>query len=427
MNAEILSVGTELLLGDIINTNAQYLANELAHMGFGVLHQSVVGDNQERLAEEVHRAFSRSDILITTGGLGPTGDDITREIIAQVMGKKLVLDEQALESVHAYFQRLGREMGENNKKQVMLPEGCTVLKNEWGTAPACAVESAGKIAILLPGPPREMRPIFENYVKPYLAKFSSGAIESVTVREFGLSESKVEEILSDLMQGANPTLAPYAKTGEVVLRVTARAGNRAEALDRCRPLIDEVKKRLGDCVYGENVESLEQVLVHLLSERKLKIALAESCTGGLVAQRITGIPGASDVFECGVVSYANRIKEKELGVKHETLVKYGAVSVQTAHEMAAGILAAAGADIGVGITGIAGPGGGTPEKPVGLVFVGVCGFGKCYVRRLLLGHGGAERGLIRSLASLNALDMARRLALGLPQEDAGGGLTVFDL
>lgn len=434
MTVEILAVGTELLLGNIVNTNAQYLSNELARMGFSVLHETVVGDNPERLTDAVKQAISRSDILITTGGLGPTGDDITRETVASALGVELELDGESLKSVQEYFRKTGREMSENNVKQVMLPRGCTVFKNNWGTAPGCAVENYGKIVIMLPGPPREMKPIFENSVVPYLKKYQDGTIESINLRVFGIPESKVEEILSDLMKGKNPTLAPYAKDGEVLLRVTAKAANSEKALKMCKPLVDEIKIRLGDSVYGENVESLQQVVVAKLREKKLKIGLAESCTGGYLAKRITDISGSSEIFDCGVVSYANQIKQKILGVGEETLKWYGAVSQQTAAEMARGARDVSGADIGVGITGIAGPGGGTEEKPVGLVYIGVCNAQKCYVKRFVLGHAfkgkteNDERELIRYLASSNALDMVRRLIDDIPQTDiSGADLTVVDV
>lgn len=417
MNAEILAVGTELLLGDIVNTNAQYLARELASMGFGVLHQSVVGDNPDRIRDAVLTALSRGDMLITTGGLGPTGDDITKETVAGALGLPLEQDAEAIRAIQEFFKRSGRTMGESNKKQAMLPRGCYVLKNEWGTAPGCIIEKDAKVVVMLPGPPREMKPIFEKYAKPYLEKYCSGVIKSVSIREFGIPESKIEEMLSDLMQGANPTLAPYAKSGEVMLRVTAKAETPQKALEMCTPLVNEVKKRLGDSVYGENVDSLEQVVVKKLKEKNLKVSFAESCTGGLIAKRLTDIPGSSDVFECGVVTYANRIKNKLISVKSETLEQYGAVSCQTAKEMAKGVKALSGADIGIGVTGIAGPGGGTPEKPVGLVYVSVCGLGRCYVKRLVLGHGSSEgeREHIRYLAASNALDMVRRLIDNLPQ------------
>ncbi len=415
MDAEIVAVGTELLLGNIVNTDSQVLANGLAELGINVLHQTVVGDNAARLTDTLKTALSRSDIVITTGGLGPTGDDITRETVAEVLGRRLVRDEPSMERIRDYFRRTGRKMGPTNEKQAMLPEGCMILVNDWGTAPGCVVEQGGKAVVMLPGPPREMTPLFDRRVRPYLQKFSDGVIASINLREFGIPESTVQETLDDLMKGESPTLSPYAKEGEVQLRVTAKAADETGALALCRPVAEEVKKRLGDCFYGENVGSLEEVVVKILAEKKQTIALAESCTGGLTAARITSVPGSSDVFECGVVSYANRVKHALLGVREETLDRFGAVSEQTAIQMAEGIRSRAEADFGVGITGIAGPGGGTAAKPVGLVYVAVSNGKDCFVRRLMLGHGSGERKHIRYLSSSHALDMARRLILGLPQ------------
>ena len=417
MTAEILAVGTELLLGDIVNTNARYLARELAALGIGVLHQEVVGDNPGRLKDSIRQALTRSDILITTGGLGPTGDDITRETIAEVLGLPLVPDRTSMEKIEAYFRSTGRKMTENNRKQALLPQGAIVFENDWGTAPGCAVEKDGRIVIMLPGPPREMTPIFEHYARPYLARFSQEIIRSTAVRVFGIPESTLQEMLGDLMNGSNPTLSPYAKEGEVLLRVTARAKDAAEADSLSRPVLEEVRRRVGDSIYGENVDSLEQVVVEKLRRAGRKIATAESCTGGLVAQRLTSIPGCSEVFDCGVVSYANAVKHALLDVKDETLAAHGAVSSETAVEMANGVRRIAHADIGVGITGIAGPSGGTPEKPVGLVYIAVADGQTCHVKRLILGHGSDERTLIRHLAASHALDMARRLIDSLPQTE----------
>lgn len=415
MNAEILAVGTELLLGDIVNTNAQLLAAELASLGITVLHQSVVGDNPGRLQEAVRQALARSDLLITTGGLGPTVDDITREVTAEALGLRLVLHEPSLARIRAFFDKTGRPMTENNKKQAMLPEGATVFENDWGTAPGCAVEAMGKIVVMLPGPPREMGPMFSLRVKPYLKKFSKAVYYSLNLRVFGMGESAVEAELRDLMSGANPTLAPYAKDGEVLLRITASAPTKDEAYKLCLPVRDEIRHRLGDCVYGENVENLQQVVVNKLLEKKMKIGLAESCTGGLTAKRITEVPGSSEVFECGIVSYANETKQRLLGVRKETLERHGAVSPETAAEMAEGARLASGADIGVGITGIAGPGGGTVDKPVGLVYVALSDGKLCRVRRLSLGRSNLEREYIRYVSASNALDMVRRYLDGLPQ------------
>lgn len=416
MTAEILAVGTEILLGDITNTNARYLAMELASLGITILHQSVIGDNADRLSEAVRTALQRSDILITTGGLGPTGDDITRETVAAVLGIPLRSDHNSIVRMRDYFARTGRPMSDTNLKQAMIPEGAVIFENAFGTAPGCAIEQGGHIVIMLPGPPREMVPMFENAVKPYLFQYSDSVIKSINLRVFGMPESDIQAKLDDLMRGENPTLSPYAKEGEVLLRVTARAGYAQTALALCRPVADEVKKRLGDYFYGENVDSLQQVVVENLIALGRKISAAESCTGGLFCKRLTEIPGASDIFDCGVVSYANAIKAGVLGVQEDTLSAYGAVSRQTACEMAEGVRRLAQADIGVGITGIAGPGGGTAEKPVGLVFAAVSDGSSCYVRRLMLGHGsGDERAHIRELSASNTLDMVRRLIFDLPQ------------
>lgn len=429
VTAEILAVGTEILLGDIVNTNAQYLSKELAQLGITVLHETVVGDNPERLREAVKSAISRNDILITSGGLGPTCDDITREVTAEALNVPLEPDKEALSTIEEYFKITNRKMGENNKKQAMLPKGCTVLKNSWGTAPGCIIEKNGKTVVMLPGPPRELTAMFEFCAKPYLKKFTSGVIKSINLRAFGIPESRAEEILNDLMQGANPTLAPYAKTGEVLLRVTAKADTEEKAKSLCRPLAEKVKERLGDYVYGENVECLEEVVVKKLREKNMTVAISESCTGGLIAKRLTDIPGSSEVFGCGVVSYSPEIKNKLLGVKKETIEKYTVVSREVAFEMANGVRKLSGADIGTGVTGIAGPGGGTEEQPVGLVYVSVSDGKTCYVKKLLLGHGknANERGYIRTLAASNVLDMVRRMVDGLSQSNSANGSTLYEM
>lgn len=416
MNAEILAVGTEILLGDIVNTNARFLAQQLAELGIGVLHQSVVGDNPQRLADAVREALGRSDLLITTGGLGPTGDDITREIVSETLGLPLKLDEESFTRIKAFFEKSGREMTQNNRKQAMLPEGAVIFQNDWGTAPACAVEKGGKIVVMLPGPPREMAPIFDTYVRPYLMKFSDSTIYSTSLRVFGMGESAVEDLLGDRMDGANPTLAPYAKEGEVLLRITARAPSENEAEAMCAPMRDEIKSLLGDFIYGENVASLQQVVVEKLRAKKIKLGLSESCTGGLIAKRITEIPGSSEIFDCGVVSYANHTKSAFLGVRKKTLRRFGAVSAEVAAQMAEGARLCSRAGIGVGVTGIAGPDGGTPEKPVGLVYIGISDGIHCFVKKLMLGRGSKEREYIRYLAASHALDMVRRQLDGLPQD-----------
>ncbi len=412
MNAEIISVGTELLLGHTINTDAAYVARELSAIGVSLLFSSTVGDNVERLKTALETALQRSDIVITTGGLGPTGDDLTKETIAQTAGKKLVLHQESMDRIINYFK--GRVLGETQEKQAMLPEGCTVFPNDWGTAPGCGFETeSGKIIIMLPGPPSELIPMLKNYAIPYLTKDGKAVIASKIVRVFGLGEGMVAEMIMDLTDCANPTAATYAKDGEMFVRVTARAQDKETADAMCAPVVEELKERLGNFIYGIDVESLEEVVVTELAKRNLRLACAESCTGGLLSARITDIPGASEVFHMGAVTYANEIKTLLLGVPEETLKQYGAVSEQTARAMAEGIRAKSGSELGIAITGIAGPGGGTPEKPVGLVYLALCDGEHTWVRKMPGTSRTKGRTYLRFLASSNALDMVRRYLLDL--------------
>lgn len=416
MNCEILSVGTELLLGDILNTDAQYLSRELAAMGISVYYQTTVGDNEERLSAAVRQALSRSDIVIVSGGLGPTKDDLTKEVVCRTMGVELVRDEESYRRICDYFSRSGKQMDSSNLKQAMLPEGGRIFQNDCGTAPGCAVQANGKTAIMLPGPPRELQPMFKNHVKPFLSEFSDKIFISHNIHVFGVSEAAMASGVKDLMDNQNPTVAPYAKDGECRLRVTAAGKDEAECEALAAPVIEEICRRLGDAVYGIDCGSLQAKAVELLLKRGLKVATAESCTAGLLSKRITEIAGSSEIFECGVVSYANCIKEKLLGVPAETLEKYGAVSPQTAEAMARGALKAGGADIGIGITGIAGPGGGTPEKPVGLIYIALCDKNQCRVRKLQTGHtGDGEREYNRYTAASTALNMLRRYLEQYPE------------
>ena len=382
MTCEILCVGTELLLGNIVNTNAAFLSRELAAIGIFTYHQSVVGDNAGRLKESLALSLSRSDIVIITGGLGPTYDDLTKETVAEYFGLKMEMHEESLERLKKFFAQFNREMTPNNAKQAMMPEGCVVFPNNYGTAPALAVEGiikgingingVEKTVIMLPGPPREMEPIYREEVKSFLQKQSDIILVSKTIHIFGMGESQVEYKLHDLMQGSiNPTIAPYAKEGEVELRVTASGANEAECLSLINPAIDKIKSEIGDFIYGIDVKSLQNAVVSKLREKGLTLATAESCTGGLVGKRITEISGCSSVYLGGVISYDNSVKIKHLNVSGETLKQCGAVSEQTALEMCKGAAENLGADVGVSTTGIAGPDGGSDEKPVGLVYVGI--------------------------------------------------------
>ncbi|MDR1638379.1 MAG: competence/damage-inducible protein A [Clostridiales bacterium] len=409
MNAEILAVGTELLLGDILNTNAQFLSQELAKLGINTYWQTVVGDNMDRLQEAYRLAFSRADLVIATGGLGPTEDDITKEGAALHFKRELVLDEKSWEQIQAYFQKLHAGMVPSNKKQAMIIEGGVPLENLNGTAPGLFFEENGKMLFLLPGPPAEAQPMFLDSIVPRLKALSSNTFVSKTIKICGVGESAVEELLRPMIDSqSNPTIATYAKSSEVWVRFTASAPNEKEALDIIRPTYEEAERILGINAYGTDGDTLASVVVRLLAEKNLKIAVAESCTGGMIASRIVDCPGASDVLLEGIVSYSNEAKVKRLGVKEETLREFGAVSPQTAEEMAKGTALASGADISISTTGVAGPGGGTPEKPVGLVYLGLFFKGETRTRKLNL---AGNRSKVRERSAIYALDMARRALL----------------
>lgn len=378
MIAETLSVGTELLLGQIVDTNAAYLARILSGLGIGLYYRSTVGDNEERIKASLSAALGRSDIVITIGGLGPTMDDLTKEMVCESLGASLVEDPATRARLDAFLAERSIAPSSTFYKQALVPAAGDGrrIPNPTGTAPGVIVEKSGKIAICLPGPPNELIPMVEQTVIPYLHAKTTGrpaVIKSRVLRIIGIGESRVEEMARDLLLSDNPTVAPLAKLGECHLRITARAETEEQADALIRPREDALRVRLGDAVYGIDNENLEYAVVKLLEKRKLTIATAESCTGGLLAHRLTSISGASNVLHTGIVAYANRTKERLLEVAPETLQKYGAVSPETASEMAAGARRLDGADIGVGITGVAGPTGGTPEKPVGLVYIGICG------------------------------------------------------
>lgn len=407
MIAEVICIGTEILLGDIVNTNSAFLARELAALGIDMYHQSVVGDNAQRLKESLILALKRADVVITTGGLGPTYDDLTKKTVADYFGIGMEMHEPSVKKIETLFERLGRTMTPNNLLQAQVPQGSTVFFNDTGFAPGIAVEQDGKTVIMMPGPPSEMRPMFMDRISPYLQRKTGGMIRSKTLYIFGMGESQVEDTLRELMLASmNPTVAPYAKQGEVQVRVSAKAQSEQEAQALIDPVVAQVKRMLGDVVYGVDVGSLQNALVQTLTEKKLIAATAESCTGGLVSAAITDISGASAVFAGGVCTYTNALKTKLLGVSEDTLATVGAVSAETAQQMAKGVRTLTGADIGVGITGIAGPGGGSDEKPVGLVYVAVSSEAHSEVKKLMLARGHKdERGIIRNAATLNALSM----------------------
>ncbi len=411
MICELISVGTELLLGNIVNTNTQFLAEKCALLGLSMYYQVTVGDNRKRLAEAVGTALKRSDVVILTGGLGPTEDDMTKEVCAEVMGFALVEDAHTRERIEAYFQNsIYKDISDNNWKQAISPEGARILDNENGTAPGLILEKNGKLCVLLPGPPNEMIPLFMNQVYPYLQKLWPEVIHSQMVKICGVGESQVEDKLLDMIdRQTNPTIATYAKTGEVHLRVTAKARSEEEAERLIKPVVKEIKKRFGDHIYSmKEGETLEMAVVRLLKKHELTVTTAESCTGGLLAARLVNVPGVSDVFREGFITYANRSKRKILDVSKSTLKKYGAVSEQTAKEMATGGVFATDADVCVAITGLAGPDGGTEEKPVGLVYIA------CYLRekvRVERYQFKGNRNKIREQSVVKALDLLRRSIL----------------
>ena len=404
--AEILCIGTELLIGDIVNTNAAFISKRLALLGINQYYQACVGDNPARMMAAVKGALSRCDMLITSGGLGPTYDDLTKETVSQALDRELVLHEHTLERIRGYFRRRGSEMTENNLKQAMVPRGAIVFDNDWGTAPGIAVEDeeSGKVVIMLPGPPRELEPMFDTYVMPFLRKYATEILVSRNVNITGLGESTVEARLRPLMESAlNPTVAPYCKEGEVRLRVTAKTTDYEEGVRMCDQMIERIRATdIGPYIYGIDTD-LEHAVVDTLREHGLTLGTAESCTGGQIASRITDVAGCSDVFIGGIVAYANDVKVNVLGVSPETLKNYGAVSEETAREMALGAIERLGCSVGLATTGIAGPGGGTPAKPVGLVYVACAYNGGVTVDRLML---SGTREHIRRLTSNRALKIA---------------------
>ena len=376
MITELVAVGTEILLGNIVNTNSAYLAEKCAQLGLSLYYQTVVGDNEQRMKDTIKTALDRSDVVILTGGLGPTKDDLTKEITAEVMGLPLVEDAHSRELLDAYLKQYEkndaqRRITSNNYKQAMVPQGALVLDNHNGTAPGLIIEKNGKTAILLPGPPNELKPMFEEEVFPYLRKKQPEIIYSQMVKICSIGESQVAEEIQDLIeQQSNPTIAPYAKTGEVHLRVTAKAESEKECKKLIKPVVRELKSRFGKNIFAtEEKKTLEEAVVDMLKDQKLTLSLAESCTGGAIASRIVNVPGASEVFLQGMVTYSNRAKRKSLGVKKSTLKMHGAVSEKCAKEMAKGGCFVTKTDICLSVTGIAGPDGGTKEKPVGTVFM----------------------------------------------------------
>ena len=405
MIAEILSVGTELLMGQIANTDAQFISRRLGELGVTIYRHSTVGDNPARVREALQEALSRSDMVITTGGLGPTEDDLTKEMVAEYFGLEMELHQPSLDALKAFMERFGKKMTPNNLKQAYFPRGCTVMPNACGTAPGCIVEQGGKTVAVLPGPPMELMDMFDRQLAPYLQARSGQVIRSRFLKIFGLGESNVETLLSDLFHSGNPTLALYCGPGEVTARITARAAAPEKAEAMMQPVYEEILRRVGEAYYGEGVNRTPaDAVLELLKNRGETVTFAESCTGGLLCGAFVDCAGASDCLKESYVTYANEAKENLLGVKSETLARRDAVSGECAREMALGAAQAAGADWAVSVTGIAGPGGGTAEKPVGTVWIGVAHGGAAQAREY---HFRGQRQWIRKLSVVNALNQLR--------------------
>lgn len=406
MNAEIISVGTELLLGQIVNTNEAFLSRELAKLGIDVFHRSVVGDNKQRLTEETKAAFERCSLVIFTGGLGPTTDDITRETISEYFGLQLSINKETEEKLKGYFNRRNKIMPQNNIRQAMVPDGALILENDNGAAPGIIIEKDGKIAVLLPGPPKELEPMYNSRLRPYLEKFCTEKLYSKILRFFGIGESSLEVTIFDLIQSTcDPTLATYIDGTDVIIRLSTKSDTYENAMKKIFPVADEIKHRLKKYYYGEDNDNMADMVYKLLKSQNKTVATAESCTGGMIGQTLTEISGISEHYGFGFITYANKAKEELIGVKHSTLDKHGAVSEETACEMASGALEKSGADIAVSVTGIAGPSGGTNEKPVGLVYIGIAlKNGTCKSYKNIF---GGNRNEIRQRATKTALNIIR--------------------
>ncbi len=411
MKTEIINVGTELLMGSVVNTNAAYLAKKCTELGFGIYYQTVVGDNEGRLCEAIQTAKSRADILILTGGLGPTEDDMTKEAVAKVFQKRLVEDETVKKEIQAFFSRKHKDsVPSNNWKQSLIIEDSFVLHNENGTAPGMILEQDNNIVILLPGPPNELIPMFEQKVSQYLSSKQSSVFVTKMVKLCGIGESAVAQEIHDLiLKQSNPTIATYAKPGEVHIRVTGKGKDADEAKEVVKPIVKELKKRFGDSIYTTDEQvSLEECVVKLLNKHELTVVTAESCTGGMIAATIVNVPGASNVLKQSFVTYSNKAKRKYLDVSKNTLKKYTEYSEQCAKEMAQGAALVHDSDVSIAVTGIAGPGGGTPEKPVGLVYIACYVKEKVFVKEF---HFQGTREMIREYSVVNGLDLLRRCLL----------------
>ena len=418
IKTEILSVGTELLMGQIVNTDAGYISARLPEAGAGVYYHTVVGDNPDRLRDCLLIALGRADIVITTGGLGPTQDDLTKQTIAAVLGLGLREHKETRESIDAYFSKRGKKATENNYRQAMMPEGAEILTNVNGTAPGCMIrcgnEFSGKIVFMLPGPPDELKPMFDSYVMKYYMDIAEQKMHSAFVRICGTGESAVETKLSELIDGqTNPTLATYVKTGVVTVRVTASAECEEKAVNIVDVTVEKIKNLLGDDVYSTSNEEPEETLVRLLKEKNMTVSTAESLTAGMISAKIASVPGASKVLVSGITVYTDEAKNKLLGVKQKTLTDHTAVSAETCREMAEGVRRLTGSDFSIAVTGYAGPQ--VEDEPVGLVYIGIAAAHKTFVKEC---HFAGSRERIRTLTAVNSIDLTRRMLLELSSTDA---------
>ncbi|NLY67367.1 MAG: competence/damage-inducible protein A [Tissierellia bacterium] len=409
MRAEIITVGSEIILGSILNTNAQYLTRRLGEIGIEVLYHTSLKDNKEQLKQVIKTGLKRADLLIFTGGLGPTGDDFTKEVVSETLGLKLYLDKNIKNNIQNYFNKNNKSMTPNNIKQAYIPEGSKSIKNDIGTAPGIFIEWENKILVLLPGPPREMQHMFNKYIIPLIKQ--DCIMKETTIKTIGIGESHLETILKDIINsGDNPTIATYASEGIVDIKIVAKGNNEDYVNTLLRQTIEKIKDRIAENIYSYNNETIEEVVYKLLKENKLKIAFAESCTGGLITSRFTKIPGVSEVFDRGIVTYSNISKMKELNVKKHTLDKYGAVSKEVALEMAKGLLEKTNVDIALSTTGLAGPTNGDENKPIGLVFIGIATKEELIAKEFRL---SGDRTSVQNKASLNAFNELRKILLNM--------------
>ena len=385
MKAEIVSIGTEILLGDIVDTNSKYIAENLKDLGYDIHYITSVGDNKDRLVKTLKEALERSDTIITTGGLGPTEDDITRQSIANAVDKNIYQDEELLKTIKKHFKQKNYKMTKNNYKQAYLPQGAEVIENKWGTAPGIYLKEKNSTIISLPGVPSEMKKMFSNYIFKKLQKDSSETIISRTLHFFGIGESTLETKLQKVLEKQNnPTLALLAGHGEVKLRITAKGNDKQKLKKMILQKENSVRKIVGEYIYGVDNTNLAEEAYNKLKNKNLTVSLAESCTGGLISHRITQIPGSSKVYKGSLVVYSNKSKINLLDVRKNIINEYGAVSKKTAEDMAQNIRKKFETDIGIGVTGIAGPGGGSKDKPIGLVYVSIADAQKVEVYKLNL-------------------------------------------